>query len=429
LAVEQLSAQQSVARIKFFQEKYMLQSWRWFGPNDPISLRDIRQAGVTDLVTSLHHIACGDYWPAEEITKRIQEIEWDGSTGRKTGLKWGVVESLPIHEDIKTRSGNYKYYIEVYKKNIRNLGAQGVGTICYNFIPVLDWARTDLNIEQPDGATISGCNIDAFVAFDLYILNRPDAEKDYSEIALSSAEEFFNNLTEASKNELRDNVLLGLPGTVEDLNPAEFLRRLDRYKKIDAEQLRNNLYDFLNEIMPACEEAGVKMCIHPDDPAYPVFGIPRILCQSEDVRRLFAAVPSLNSGLTMCTGSFGSCISNNPAEMFEQFAGRIYFVHFRNVMHAPGKEGSFYESNHLLGSVDMPRAMSALVNEEERRKAAGIVEWAIPVRPDHGKLMDADKNSGSYPGYSRTGRMIGLAELRGLEVGIRHALGLEIGST
>jgi len=404
----------------------MLQGWRWFGPNDPISLRDIRQAGVTDVVTSLHHIACGEYWPVEEIIKRVQEIEWDSKIRHRTGLKWGVVESLPIHEDIKTRSGNYKHYIDIYKKNIFNLGAQGIGTICYNFIPVLDWARTDLNIEQPDGSTISGCNIDAFVAFDLYILKRPGAETDYAPWALNSAKQFYDGLSESSRTELRDNVLLGLPGTVEDLNPEEFLRRLNRYKDIDEKQLRNNLFDFLNEIMPACEEAGVKMCIHPDDPAFPVFGIPRILSRSEDVEKLFKAVPSRNSGLTMCTGSFGSCVTNNPAQMFEQFADRIYFVHFRNVTHVPGKEGSFYESNHLFGSVDMPRAMTALIKEEERRKAAGLADWAIPVRPDHGKLMDADKNSGAYPGYSRTGRMIGLAELRGLEVGIRHAIGLDI---
>lgn len=404
----------------------MLQSWRWFGPKDPVSLRDIRQAGVTDLVTSLHHIPCGEYWSEEEIKNRVQTIEWNANLQRPTGLRWGVVESLPIHEDIKTRSGNYENYIDIYKKNITNLGSQGVRTICYNFIPVLDWARTDLNIEQEDGSTISGCNIDAFVAFDLYMLQRPGAEKDYAPWAIASAKQFYDGLSHSARDELRESVLLGLPGTVEDLNPPEFLRRLQRYNGIDEAQLRRNLYDFLNEIMPSCEAAGVKMCIHPDDPAYPVFGIPRILSRSADVEQLFQAVPSPNSGLTLCTGSFGSCIDNNPAEMFEKFADRIYFVHFRNVSHVPGKEGSFYESNHLFGSVDMPRAMRALVAEEERRKSAGLEEWAIPVRPDHGKLMDSDKNSGAYPGYSRTGRMIGLAELRGLEVGIRHSMGLSI---
>ena len=405
----------------------MLQSWRWFGPNDPVSLREIRQAGVTDVVTSLHHIACGEDWPEHEIRKRIREIAWDEERQQASGLRWGMVESLPIHEDIKTRSGDYRHYIAIYKNNLRKLGAQGVRAICYNFMPVLDWARTDLYITQADGSTISGCNIDAFVAFDLFELRRPGAEKDYAPWAIASARQFYDALTPQARTELRDCILLGLPGTVEDLDPAEFLRRLQRYQHIDAEQLRNNLYDFLNDIMPDCEAAGVKMCIHPDDPAYPVFGITRILSRADDVERLFAAVPSPNSGLTLCTGSFGSCIHNDPAQMLEQFAQRVYFVHFRNVTHVPGKEGSFYESNHLFGSVDMPRAMQALVAEEERRKAAGITDWGIPVRPDHGKLMDGDRSSGAYPGYSRTGRMIGLAELRGLEVGIRHSMGLDIG--
>lgn len=404
----------------------MLQSWRWFGPQDPVSLRDIRQAGVTDLVTSLYHLECGTAWPEEEIAKRIREIEWDAEGQRASGLRWSVVESLPIHEDIKTRSGDFRHYIELYKENVTRLGAQGVKTICYNFIPVLDWARTDLHIEQPDGSTISGCNIDAFVAFDLFVLKRPGAENDYAQWAVDSARQFYDDLSPAAREELTGNILLGLPGTVEDLNPAEFLRRLERYRGIDDEALRHNLYSFLNEIMPACEAAGVKMCIHPDDPAYPVFGIPRILSREADVERLFAAVPSPNSGLTMCTGSFGSCIDNDPAAMLERFADRVYFIHFRNVSHVPGKEGSFYESNHLFGSVDMPKAMRVLVQEEERRKAAGMAHWGIPVRPDHGKLMDGDKNGGYYPGYSRTGRMIGLAELRGLEVGIRYSMGLAI---
>ncbi|MEO6626585.1 MAG: mannonate dehydratase [Burkholderiaceae bacterium] len=404
----------------------MLQSWRWFGPNDPVSLREIRQAGVTDVVSSLHHIACGDPWPEQEIRKRIREIEWDAGRQCATGLRWGMVESLPVHEDIKTRSGKFREYIAVYQDNVRRLGAQGVRAICYNFMPVLDWARTDLCITQADGSTISGCNIDAFVAFDLFILQRPGAEADYAPYAVASAKQFYDALTPQARGELRDCVLLGLPGTVEDLTPAEFLRRLQRYRHIDADTLRSHLYAFLNEIMPACEQAGVRMCIHPDDPAYPVFGIPRILSRAGDVENLFAAVPSHHCGLTLCTGSFGSCIHNDPAQMLEQFAERVYFVHFRNVTHVPGKEGSFYESNHLFGSVDMPRAMRALIVEEERRKADGLENWAIPVRPDHGKLMDGDKDSEAYPGYSRTGRMIGLAELRGLEVGLRHAMGLPV---
>lgn len=404
----------------------MLQSWRWFGPQDPVSLREIRQAGVTDVVSSLHHIPCGAPWPQEEIRKRIREIAWDPLAARPSGLRWGMVESLPIHEDIKTRSGRCAEYIETYKENVRRLGAEGVRAICYNFMPVLDWARTDLYITQPDGSTISGCNIDAFVAFDLFLLQRPGARDDYAPYAVESARQFWDGLDAAGRDALRDCVLLGLPGTVEDLTPSGFLRSLDRYRGIDADRLRTHLYAFLEAIMPVCEQAGVRMCIHPDDPAYPIFGIPRILSRADDVQRLFDAVPSRSNGLTLCTGSFGSCIANDPAQMFEQFADRVYFVHFRNVTHVPGKEGSFYESNHLFGSVDMPRAMTALIREEERRKAAGDPDWAIPVRPDHGKLMDGDRDSGAYPGYSRTGRMIGLAELRGLEVGLRHAMGLPV---
>jgi len=404
----------------------MLQSWRWFGPNDPVSLREIRQAGATEIVTSLHHLECGASWSQEEIKKRVQAVAWDERANRPSGLRWSVVESLPIHEDIKTRTGDYEYYIDTYQKNVRNLGAQGVRTICYNFIPVLDWARTDLNVEQDDGSTISACNIDAFVAFDLFVLQRPAAQQEYAPWAIASAKAFYDDLSTQARDELTRCILLGLPGTVDDLTPAKFLERLERYRGIDDAKLRDNLYQFLNAIMPACEEAGVKMCIHPDDPAYPVFGVPRVLSRSADVEQFFRAVPSRHSGLTLCTGSFGSCIDNNPAQMMEQFADRVYFVHFRNVTHVPGKTGSFYESNHLFGSVDMPRAMKALVQEEERRKAAGMLDAGIPVRPDHGKLMDGDKRSGAYPGYSRTGRMIGLAELRGLEHGIRYALGLEV---
>ena len=404
----------------------MLQSWRWFGPSDPIGLRDIRQAGVTDIVTSLHHLQCGDHWSSEEIARRIKMVEWDEAHQRPTGLKWTVVESLPIHEDIKTRSGNYRHYIDVYQQSVRNLGQAGVKIICYNFIPVLDWARTDLNIEQADGSTISGCNIDAFVAFDLFILKRPHAQSEYAPWAIASATKFFESLSASERKALADAIMLGLPGTVDDLTPEVFLERLQAYQGIDQQRLRQNLYDFLNEIMPVCEEVGVKMCIHPDDPAYPIFGIPRIMCNSADIAQLIEAVPSTCSGLTLCTGSFGSCIDNNPAQMLEEYASRVYFVHFRNVTHVPGQTGSFYESNHLFGSVDMPRAMKALIKEEERRKAAGMLTWAIPVRPDHGKLMDGDKGLNCYPGYSRTGRMIGLAELRGLEVGIRHEMGLSI---
>lgn len=402
----------------------MKQSWRWFGPQDPVKLREVRQAGVTDVVSSLHHIACGELWPREEISKRMREVAWDAERNRASGLAWTIVESLPIHEDIKTRSGRWREYLDIYKENLARLGEQGIKVICYNFIPVLDWARTDLNIEQEDGSTVSGCNADAFIAFDLFILQRPGAERDYPAGRIAQARQFFDGLSATARQELRDNIFLGLPGTVEGLDVEEFTKRLNRYAGISDAQLRRNLYDFLNELMPVCERHDLYMSIHPDDPAYPLFGVPRVLSTSADVEQLFREVPSQHSGLTLCSGSFGSCIDNNPAAMFERFAERIYFVHFRNVTHVPGQPGSFYESNHLTGSVEMARAMRALISEEERRRAAKQNNWAIPVRPDHGKLMDGDRNSGSYPGYSRTGRMIGLAELRGLEHGLRFAMGL-----
>lgn len=404
----------------------MLQSWRWFGPSDPVSLCEIRQAGVTDVVSSLHHIACGELWSDEEIAKRVYEIEWDGKNNKKSGLRWSIVESLPIHEDIKTRSGDYKRYIDIYKENIKRLGIRGVEVICYNFIPVFDWARTDLGITLEDGSTVSGCNRNAFVAFDLFILKRPNAEKDYPTEEIESAKKLYDNFSQKQRDELRDNILLGMPGTTEGLDCENLIKRLNKYRDIDEQKLRENLYTFLIEIIPTCEEFNVYMSIHPDDPAYPIFGVPRVMSTPADVAQLFSVVKSKNSGLTMCTGSFGSCISNNPAQMFEQFAARIYFGHFRNILHISENVGEFVESNHLYGSVDMPRVMKALITEEEKRRANGQKKWQIPVRPDHGKLMESDMNSGAYPGYSRTGRMIGLAELRGLECGIRHSMGLDI---
>ena len=402
----------------------MLQSWRWFGPNDPVTLREIRQAGVTDIVTALHHVKCGEPWTEAEIAKRVREVEWDEKRNRPTGLKWSVVESVAIHEDIKTRSGNWRGYVEVYKQNLRNLAKAGIKIICYNFMPVLDWTRTDLKRELPDGSSVLYCDGDGVAAFDLFILKRPGAEKCYTDAEKSAAAELYNRLDAAGRKALGDSILLGLPGTVDDLTPEEFLQYLRRYDGIDDAKLRRNLYDFLNEIMPLCEELGILMAIHPDDPPRPIFGLPRIMSTAADVEQMFREVPSPNCGLTLCTGSFGGRRDNNPAEMLEKYAARVHFIHFRNVTFVPGKEKSFYESNHLYGHVDMARAMKALINEEERRKAAGLREWRIPVRPDHGKLMDGDLGSKSYAGYSRMGRMIGISELRGLECGLRYAMGL-----
>lgn len=384
----------------------MKQSWRWFGPNDPVRLREIKQAGVTDIVTALHHIRCGELWPVEEIKKRQQEVA-------DAGMVWSVVESVAVHEDIKTRSGNYKSYVETYKQNIRNLAECGIDTICYNFMPVLDWTRSELNKELEDGGKVLFCDMDAVAAFDLFILKREGAENDYTDEEKVHAKDYFGKLDDAGVKELSDSILMGLPGTVDDFSAEDFAAELKRYEGIDDAQLRRNMYDFLNEISPVCDELGVKMAIHPDDPPRPIFGLPRIMSTIEDVEQMYRECPSKNIGLTLCTGSFGGRKDNNPAAILERYAERVYFIHFRNVTFVEGREKSFYESNHLTGQVDMVRAMKALIAEEERRGET------IPVRPDHGKLMDGDAEKGSYAGYSGMGRMLGLAELRGLEFGLK----------
>jgi mannonate dehydratase len=394
----------------------MRQSWRWFGPKDPITLREIRQGGATDIVTALHHVRCGELWTGEAIAAHKALVE-------SAGMRWSVVESVPVHESIKTRTGDWRERLAIYQQSLTNLAEQGITTICYNFMPVLDWTRTDLGRVIGDGSTVLHCEWAAIAAFDLFILKRAGAETCYSAAERVEAQSFFAGLDEAGKKELADNILLGLPGTVDDLTPDQFLAMLARYDGIDEGRLRRNLYDFLAEIMPLCDRLGIRMAIHPDDPPRPIFGLPRIMSTAADVERLFAEIPSPNIGVTLCTGSFGGRLDNDPAEMFERFAPRIHFAHLRNVTFIEGADKSFHESNHLTGRIDMARAMKALINEEERRKAAGLSEWQIPIRPDHGKLMDCDRARGCYAGYSYVGRLLGLAELRGLEFGLRAAMG------
>lgn len=389
----------------------MLQGWRWFGPADAISLKEIRQAGVTDVVTALHHVRCGELWTEEEIAKRVREVE-------AAGMRWSVVESVPVHESIKTRKGDFAKYIEIYKQSLRNLAKHGVKIVCYNFMPVLDWTRTTLDRALPDGSTVLQCNEVAIAAFDLHILKRPGAEKEYSESLRAKAKTFFEQAFEAERKALSESILLGLPGTVDDLTPAEFLTCLAAYDGIDAAALRHNFYTFLREIQPICDELGIRMAVHPDDPPRPIFGLPRIVSTPEDVEQMFREVPSDNIGLTFCAGSFGGRLANDVAAMFERFAHRIHFAHLRNV--AFEDEHTFHESSHLCGRVDMNRLMVALLNEEDRRREAGMAEWQIVMRPDHGRFMEIDKTRTTYSGYSYGGRLVGLAELRGLEQGIRH---------
>jgi len=398
----------------------MEQTWRWFGPDDVVRLPQVRQTGATGIVTALHHIPYGVIWSVEEIEKRKAMIAADPSLG----LRWSVVESLPVHESLKIGEGDLTSLFDHYRQSLRNLAQCGITTVCYNFMPVVDWTRTELAYPLPGGGTALRYNAHEFAAFDRFMLERPGAEAEYSSDVLTRAKEWFGASTETDRRKLLSNIMAGLPGAYDRYDIPGLRVMLERYRDIDADALRENLARFLREVTPTAEEVGIRMCIHPDDPPRALMGLPRIVSNAEDIAFILGAVDSPANGLTLCSGSLGADPNNDVPAIAQRFASRIWFAHLRNVAKEP--DGSFMEAEHLGGDTDMVAVVTALLEEQKRRKDAGEPHWRIPMRPDHGHELLDDVGRPTHPGYPIIGRMRGLAELRGVMQAVSSLRGLPL---